>query len=42
MCFTKVVLQALIITILTCNTLLSAEGMPQFNANTLFLLKFFG
>ena len=34
MCFTKVVLQALIITILACKSLLSAEGMPQFNANT--------
>lgn len=34
MCFTKVVLQILIITILTCKTLLSAEGMPQFNAST--------
>ena len=34
MCFTKVVLQALIITILACKNLLSAEGMPQFNANT--------
>ena len=34
MCFSKVVLQVLIFTILTCNTLLSAEGMPQFNAST--------
>ena len=34
MCFTKVVLQILIITILTCKTLLSGEGMPQFNAST--------
>ena len=34
MCFSKVLLQVLIFTILTCNTLLSAEGMPQFNAST--------
>tara|TARA_B100001248_G_C27387372_1_gene460398 strand:- start:1964 stop:2542 length:579 start_codon:yes stop_codon:yes gene_type:complete len=34
MCFTKVVLQALIITILACKSLFSAEGMPQFNADT--------
>ena len=34
MCFKKVLLQVLIFTILTCNTLLSAEGMPQFNAST--------
>ena len=34
MCLTKVVLQALIITILACKSLFSAEGMPQFNADT--------
>ena len=34
MCFSKVLLQVLIFTILTCKTLLSAEGMPQFNAST--------